>query len=526
MNNLFNKLRNIAKQCLRKATVVVAVALVLAPLVPVPVLAQNAAVFPGAAATQGTLPLAANRAVTTLSANVAPTDTSINVVATTLFPGSLSTTNSTIISVDAEYIKICGSTTTTFTVCSGGRGFDNSSATSHNSNATVSGFMQAYNLNQTTAEVIAVESTLLGGTGVSNLGFRDSTTSPLWQWYFNDTVQHVGLFSQFGNSSGPYINGANEDLGANSGPGVGEYHFYYHDAGTDASVGALGKSFAIQSYLTNGNGGTLVGLWASANAIGSWTPQAAVGGVTNGPIGVNAAAGSTVGGYVAGELINSTCATTACSQLSGLEIDVQNVITGTGGHVGVLVVDQSTTLTNQGSDYGYGISGSSGEGFKYGVEMNTQGVWTGGTLIHGTGFTVANGIDWSGMTFTGNILDLPGFVLSSGGVITSPLTLTSPSATASDVAISDGTRTSGSMLALAQNATTWNGNGLSMNFALTSGSFGGNFEAFFVNSAEKWIVDSTGTPTSPVLASSSGTRYVCVDTAGKFHSSASACSGT
>ena len=127
--------------------------------------------------------------------------------------------------------------------------------------------------------------------------------------------------------------------------------------------------------------------------------------------------------------------------------------------------------------------------------MNTQGVWTGGTLIHGTGFTVANGIDWSftGMTFTGNILDLPGFVLSSGGVDHLPAH--------ADVAFGpdrlrrsdfrDGTRTSGSMLALAQNATTWNGNGLSMNFALTSWIVrGDNFEAFFVNSAEKWIVDS------------------------------------
>jgi len=71
--------------------------------------------------------------------------------------------------------------------------------------------------------------------------------------------------------------------------------------------------------------------------------------------------------------------------------------------------------------------------------------------------------------------------------------LTQPSVdTTYDFGIASGTKTAGNMFHLWQNASTFAGDGLFMNFAVGSGSFTGNFVDFQVNDSSKFSVDKDG----------------------------------
>lgn len=119
--------------------------------------AQNTAIYPGASATNKDLLVATNNATTTTTAPVGSGDTTISVASTTSFVSGLSVTLADAIVIDTEVIRVCGSTSTTFTVCSGGRGFDGTTAVTHASGAAVSGFVVAWHHNQLAAEVLALE---------------------------------------------------------------------------------------------------------------------------------------------------------------------------------------------------------------------------------------------------------------------------------------------------------------------------------------------------------------------------------
>src|SRR6185369_4048747 len=82
-------------------------------------LAQTAQ-YPTALATTSDLLIAKNRAQTVTTANFSVSSLTIPVQLGTVF------TPPTDVTIDNEIIKICAVTTTTLTVCAGGRGFDGS----------------------------------------------------------------------------------------------------------------------------------------------------------------------------------------------------------------------------------------------------------------------------------------------------------------------------------------------------------------------------------------------------------------
>lgn len=111
----------------------------------------NTAVYPAGAATDTDLLIASNRAITTLTSPLTNNGTTINISNTSLF------TVPTVVTIDSEIIEVCAKTSTTFTVCSGGRGFNNTSAASHSSAANVLQNATSYFHNQLAVEIIALE---------------------------------------------------------------------------------------------------------------------------------------------------------------------------------------------------------------------------------------------------------------------------------------------------------------------------------------------------------------------------------
>ncbi|MCL6650554.1 MAG: hypothetical protein K6U89_19830 [Chloroflexi bacterium] len=136
--------------------------------------AQPAAKFPSAVASWQDLLRAKNSAVSTLTEAIDSTQLTIPVTNGSVFaaPGA--------ITIDAEHILICSITANTLNVCSGGRGFDSSSATSHASGATVEGRILARHHEQLAAEVLALETNLGANlTGVvKNGGLTTASSVP------------------------------------------------------------------------------------------------------------------------------------------------------------------------------------------------------------------------------------------------------------------------------------------------------------------------------------------------------------
>lgn len=116
-------------------------------------------VYPTAIASKGDLLFPTNRASTVLTTPIGAGDLTINVASTALFP-SLSSTQATAITIDGENIKVVASSSTTFTVPAGGRGFDGTTAAAHVVGAVVSSQILAIHHNQLAAEVIAIETAL------------------------------------------------------------------------------------------------------------------------------------------------------------------------------------------------------------------------------------------------------------------------------------------------------------------------------------------------------------------------------
>ena len=146
-------------------------------LLALPLAAQNpaTAVFPGAVATDAGLLCWKNGGTTTLNGGIdASTLTVVVTDATNLCaPG--------VITIDSERMKVCSIATNTLTICSGGRGFDNSSAASHSNGAAVSGFVPAYWLNQMAAEVKAIQGAL--GADLGSVYDTPTLTTPIIEGY-------------------------------------------------------------------------------------------------------------------------------------------------------------------------------------------------------------------------------------------------------------------------------------------------------------------------------------------------------
>lgn len=110
-------------------------------------------IFPAAVATQAQLWTAVNGVSTTLDGAIDSLVTTLTVVDTTSFPSS------GYVVIDTEIIKYTGKTGTSFTGCT--RGADGSTAASHITVSTVAAYSVAAHHNDSTGEIVAIQ-TLLG----------------------------------------------------------------------------------------------------------------------------------------------------------------------------------------------------------------------------------------------------------------------------------------------------------------------------------------------------------------------------
>lgn len=123
-------------------------------LASLPLVAQTTAVFPQSAATYNQVYLAADNAQTTLSA---PID---NVTLTVPVGSTAGFLTPTLLTIDSEELAACSMTSTSFTICAGGRGAGSTAATSHLAASKVAVRVAAAFHNNLAAEVLAIEKKL------------------------------------------------------------------------------------------------------------------------------------------------------------------------------------------------------------------------------------------------------------------------------------------------------------------------------------------------------------------------------
>jgi len=443
--------------------------------------------FPAVNDSNATLYVANDNIQTTLSVVQNPSDT-VAIVASTV--GWSPYMIATIDNEQEMVTAVVGANTLQVT-----RNFNGTGSASHAAGRKVSNFVDAAYHSAVSSAIQAIQQSLTGGPGGAwPHGPQYKTPNNKYKWSFNDPDFGLALFTQYGVLGGPYITASNPG----GGDGQGEAHYYYHDAG-NAAVAAIGKSWGLQAYKHAGSGGTLSGVWVDVTADGTWTAQApAGGGITNGPIAgtfsatLNHSTGP--GGFALSLNTYATCnGPSPAQQLSGIEVDIANHVVGTSGHVGIMVVDQSTQPTTQaGADFGYGLIGQGGSpGFQDGIHFYAGGVASNGTVFRAAG-ACQNGIDLSACTFGGYALFLPGFTLGPTGNILSPLTINTGGAAETPLTLQSSAKTSGNMLSMVHTTTTWTGNGLSMSFGLGGGTYSGDFIACFIAGALKFEVTNSG----------------------------------
>jgi hypothetical protein len=123
----------------------------------------NTAVYPGAVATDTDLLAGENLVQSPLTADITAASTTLPVANAGIFRVP------TAVIIDSEIIKVCSKDTVanTLTVCSGGRGFDRTTAGGHASGTMVRATIAAHYHNQVAAEIKAIENTL--GANLSNV---------------------------------------------------------------------------------------------------------------------------------------------------------------------------------------------------------------------------------------------------------------------------------------------------------------------------------------------------------------------
>jgi len=166
----------------------------------------NTAVYPNAVATDTDLLVGENLVQSPLTANITATSTTLPVANAAIFRVP------TAVTIDSEIIKICAKDTAanTLTVCSGGRGFDRTTAASHTSGTMVRATIAAHYHNQVAAEIKAIENTL-----GPNLGNVRTTINAVGGASNLDTVGRVPFTSASGivNKSTLHFSSSNQRLG-------------------------------------------------------------------------------------------------------------------------------------------------------------------------------------------------------------------------------------------------------------------------------------------------------------------------
>jgi hypothetical protein len=143
----------------------------LALAVPALLLAQTAS-FPSAVATDDDLLVASDAARTTLLSGIGAGDTTIPLTSTTMFKASPGGSKTTVILIGQEFIKVCAFASQSATVCSGGRGYSGSTASSHASGSVVVAPYASWYHNRLREEIKAMQNAL--GPNLQNLKTFDT----------------------------------------------------------------------------------------------------------------------------------------------------------------------------------------------------------------------------------------------------------------------------------------------------------------------------------------------------------------
>lgn len=186
------------------------------------------------------------------------------------------------------------------------------------------------------------------------------------------------------------------------------------------STGHTYVGLNIDIHASAGADGAPLGAKIVASVDGTWT-QTGLGAAT----AISTQAFSTRGGYVFGGNAVANCATIACTQVIGTEINVNNSINGTATEVGLQIVKESAstgTITTNSVGLLF-INQASALGWSTAVISigGPGGIWpatSAATLILSAAGTADKGIDFSASTLTTAAFKSNGFLLNGSGAIT------------------------------------------------------------------------------------------------------------
>lgn len=526
-------------------------------------------IYPGGVATNAQLMVAKNRAITNLKADVAATDTSLIVTSTALFTANMT------VSIDNEIISICsvgGSNTLNVgrgSACPdiSGRGFDGTTAAIHKAttcNTTtlvgcVANFMPAWYHNALATEVEAIEQNALGLTrhnissttttlqegptnctdGGLDLGFLICrTTSDNFSAAAARTAVTVNqtFNGTTGTATGTWTNLFIPNLHSSSGaasvlgyvfqgvdgtPGGADtiaigVHGECHNNSTGVCVGVNSETAQFAP-----GAGTLIGYVANAG-LASGQPSV---GTQHTVFGMDLLMSYPTGGTNpgAGMLVRAQAGT----HTAGIRIDecgaLNCVPAGVGqfNHMMDLIAYQSPAnileLTNNNADQSTGF---------------TNEIRFGRSLVDPADTTHLQAKILSDITISDNFAAgyLAFYTQNAAALIeamridsTQNLVLGATDSLGYGLLVSNGKGT-GTLGVFDQSVT-----GITR-LTVISGANQSGHNAFQVigndQATQLMNVGSDGSMTVPAMSSISGTRFVCVNTAGKLVSSVTACSGT
>lgn len=213
----------------------------------------QSAIYPSDIATDNNLYVASNSASTTFSAPVGISDTTLNITSSTTF------TIPTIILAGTELIAVCAKTSSTFTVCSSGRGYDSTTAATHSSGDRASGAIASRFFNQLAAEVKAIETNAVNTTL--------SYSNPAWITAFSATKLtgtvpcaqlpvFVGDMTSAGNTCNTLNVKINGVLLSSLGTGLYKFIAGVPSLATRGTDYALSDADLVTSDVTNNNSST------------------------------------------------------------------------------------------------------------------------------------------------------------------------------------------------------------------------------------------------------------------------------
>ncbi len=217
---------------------------------------SNTAKFPSAIATNTDLLLATDNATCTLNGTI--TSSATTILTSTQNP---QIQTPCVVTVDNEKILIGSGTSTQLNVASGGRGFDGTTAASHNNGAAVNVNVVAWHHNQTAAEVEAIEAFL--GVNGGNLG---SSGIPTGSYDWSQTP---------GGSISPGSNSITLTPVPQGISGTVKNTYVYLSSGTGTAEAVL---ITGGTAISGAASGTIIVTAANSHS-GAWTASSATGGI-------------------------------------------------------------------------------------------------------------------------------------------------------------------------------------------------------------------------------------------------------